>query len=150
MKLTILSVLLCFSQLTFAGETFVIPFENGDVLITADLKLSASGSSFDVQDVEVEVPGGLADSLHLVSEFGWGDEPYNFLCEQIGKQAYSADEFKYASAYGYAKEFGLFSGVLSTVKFFIVNRDKTFSISESYPNQAYDSGFSCSNTPVEY
>jgi|GEM_PF-5713486 len=150
MKFIILFVVLCSAQVSFAVETFSIPFANGEVFLTGQIAETNLNKGFYVDSVHIKAPGSVSSNLYLVSEFGWGDEPYDFLCETISKAKYGTDDYKYASAYGFAETFGLFSGVLFAPEFFIVNRDKTFSISESYPNASYDSGFGCFNYPTEY
>ncbi len=132
------------------AETFQIPFENGAVEITGDVVLSDDENSFDVENVEISIPSLSHGSLHLVAEFGWGDGPYNFLCKTISLATFETEEYQYASAYGYLQSIGGLSSLFSTPEFFIVKRDMTFEVSESYPNSSYDSGFSCYNYKVEY
>ncbi len=135
---------------TALAETFQIPFENGMVEISADVLLSDDENSFDVEDVEISIPGVSHGSLHLVAEFGWGDAPYDFLCKAISQATFESEEYQHASAYGYLQAIGGLSSLFSSPQFFIVKRDKTFEVSESYQNSSYDSGFSCYNYDVEY
>ena len=145
------SVLLFFFQTTsFASEKITIEFSNGTVDLYADITTSGSDEGFHVEDVSIKIPDQSHGSLYLVAEFGWGDSPYDKICKQISKIRYGEDTYKYASAYGYATTFSVFSGIISKVEFFVVNLDGSFSLSDTYPNSVYDSGFSCYAENWEY
>lgn len=150
MKKVIVILILHIGSLSFAKETFSVSFDNGVVDIEADFELSDSAKGFHINDVSLFIQNESYGKLHLVAEFGWGDSPYDFVCEEISKLKFGNNKYKYASAYGYATTFGWFSGMFSEVSFLIINNDKTFEVSNSYPNAVYDSGFSCYEEPMEY
>jgi hypothetical protein len=150
MKQIILIITFFFSLNSIAKEKVTLQFTNGPVDFYANVNDSINDDGFYFEDVSIEIPGVSHGSLHLVAEFGWGDQPYNFMCEQLSSIFYSNDVYRYASAYGYATTFGLFSGVFSEVEFFIVNRDGSYEISDSYPNAVYDSGFACTEKEFIY
>lgn len=144
MMKSILFITLMFIGLTAqAKEKLTVEFSNGPVDFYADLSDSQSMEGFHVEDVSIEIPGVSHGSLYLVAEFGWGDKPYNFLCEQISQNEYGSDVFRFASAYGYATSIALLSRAFLNVEYFIVKRDGSYEISDTYPNVVYDSGFSC-------
>ncbi|MCJ8276138.1 MAG: hypothetical protein HRT44_04605 [Bdellovibrionales bacterium] len=130
-----------------AKESFNIPFKNGNLELQANIEKDQG--TFYVDDVRLSVPGESHGKLHLVAEFGWGDEPYNYLCEYLSQEIYDTDEYKYASAYGYLTSFGVLS-IFTNNDFLIIKRGQEFTISEDYPNSSYDSGFACYNTDIEY
>jgi hypothetical protein len=150
MKLSILLLTLTLSSVSLAKETLLIEFSNGTVELSGNIEISEGGDGFLVDDVSLNLPDTKHGSLHLVSEFGWGDSPYNHLCEQISSIKFGKSTFRYATAYGYATTFSIFSGVFTSREFFIVNRDKSFEISDTYPNAVYDSGFACYDREFEY
>ena len=101
-----------------------------------------------MNDVSLNIPGQSHGTLYLAAEFGWGDKPYYWLCEQLSPMVTGSESYKYASAYGYATEFGLGSWFVDVS--FIVEREGRFELSDSYPNAVYDSGFSCTDTEYIY
>lgn len=148
MKILAFLFILNFSLTSFAKEHFDIEFENETATLSANIEKTTDG--FYVNDVSIDVPNVSHGSLYLVAEFGQGDYPYDFLCEKLSNIVFQTDKYKFASAYGYATTFGTFSGFLSKVQFFIINEDQTFTISDTYPNAVYDSGFSCYDERLVY
>ena len=150
MKFVLSIFIVFFQSVSFAGEQIGVEFNNGNAEFYADVSKSTGNDGFHVEDVSIEIPNVSHGSLYLVAEFGWGDSPYDHMCEQISKIKYGVDTYKYASAYGYATTFSVFSGVLSKIEFFVVNSDGSFDLSDTYPNAVYDSGFSCYAENWEY
>lgn len=148
MKFFTIAVFLFFGVSSFATETLEVEFTNGTAEFSVNIK-EGNGSIY-LNDLSIELPGVSHGSLHLVAEFGWGDQPYHFMCEQISEQLYGENTYKFASAYGYLESFSLFGGIFSKQQYFIVKRDGSYEISDSYPNSSYDSGFSCSETEFIY
>jgi hypothetical protein len=150
LKFLICLIISQFSLSVLAKESLTLQFENGTAFFSANISESESGNGFHVKDLSIDVPTASHGSLHLVSEFGWGDQPYHFLCEQISETKYGTDEYKYASGYGYASTFNLLGGLFTNRQYFVVNTDQTFTISDSYTGAGYDSGFSCFDELYEY
>jgi hypothetical protein len=141
-KFLIILVILAGSY-SYAKETVNLPFSNGDMELTASIQYSESDEAIYVEDVSIEIPSVSHGTLLLVAEFGWGDKPYNYLCEIISQSLLGTQTYKYASAYGYVAEPSLLGGFFASRSYLIINRDQSFTISESYPNSTYDSGFAC-------
>ncbi len=141
-KILILLVILVGSY-SHAMETVTVPFSNGDLELTASIQFSESDDAIYVEDVSLEIPSVSHGTLLLVAEFGWGDGPYNYLCETISQSLLGSKTYKYASAYGYVAEPSLLGGFLTSRSYLIINRDQSFTVADSYPNSTYDSGFAC-------
>jgi hypothetical protein len=139
--LVVLMSLISFS--TFARETVVVAFANGDVEFSAKISNDNEEAGFHIKKLVIRIPGASHGKLRLVSEFGWDDKPYNFICEKFSRALYGDDRFKFSTAYGYATATGGLGNLFTREEFFIFNRDQTFEVSDSYPNAVYDSELSC-------
>jgi hypothetical protein len=102
--LVVLMSLISFS--TFARETVVVAFANGDVEFSAKISNDNEEAGFHIKKLVIRIPGASHGKLRLVSEFGWDDKPYNFICEKFSRALYGDDRFKFSTAYGYATATG--------------------------------------------